>query len=70
MPNRIIDEMPTMTQVENAGPYEIVCWNHYLRPTMMNDELIVVKMIARKYDAIPESQRTGFVRRARTEFTI
>lgn len=70
MPNRIIDDMPTMGQVENAEPYQIVCWHHYLRPTMMNDELIVVKAIARKYEAMPESVRTGLVARARREFTV
>lgn len=70
MPNKVIDTMPTMTEVENAGPYQIVCWNHFLRPTMMNDELNVVKAIARKYDAMPESQRSGFVRRARKEFEL
>lgn len=70
MPNRIIDDMPTMTEVENATAYEIVCWHHYLRPTMMNDELVVVKAIARKYDSLNEMTRTGLVNRARREFTL
>jgi tyrosine-protein phosphatase YwqE len=70
MPNRVIDEMPTMQQVEDAGAYEIVCWNHYLRPVMSNDELVVVKAIDRRYQQLNEITRNGLVVRARKEYTI
>lgn len=67
MPNRIIDEMPTQGEVIGASAYQIVCWHHYLRPTMLNEELDIVKAIARKYDALPESVRTPLVMQARRE---
>jgi hypothetical protein len=68
VPKQIIDEMPTMRQVEEAPPYQIVVWNHYLRQTMMNEELIVVKAIARRYEELNEMLRTGMVNRARREY--
>lgn len=70
MPNRVIDDMPNMTDVENASAYQIVCWNHYLRPVMSNDELPVVKAIDRKYQQLNEITRNGLVVRARREYTI
>ena len=68
MPWTPINNMPTMTQVENAEPYDIVRWQHYLRPTFSNEELPVVKAIARRYDAMPEAIRTPLVIQARREF--
>lgn len=70
MPNRIIDHMPTMGEVENAIPYQIVCWHHYLRPTMMNDELVIVKAIARRYEGLNEILRNGLVNKARREYGL
>lgn len=70
MPNRIIDDMPTIGQVEAATGYQLVCWHHYLRPTMFNEELFVVKAIARRYDSMPEALRTPLVERARREYTL
>jgi hypothetical protein len=68
MPNRIIDEMPTLSDVEAADAYTIVCLNHYLRPVMSNDELVVVKAIARRYDNLNDMTRAGLVARARREY--
>lgn len=68
MPNRVIDEMPTRTDVEGATKYQIVCWHHYLRPTMFNEELDIVKAIAMRYDRMPESFRTPLVAQARKEY--
>ncbi len=65
---RIIDEFPTLTQVENATDYQIVCWNFYLRPTMMNEELVVVKTIAQRYDRMPSSVREAHMVTARREY--
>lgn len=70
MANRIIDEMPTIRQVEDADSYQIVRWHHFLRPTMSNEELPIVKMIARRYDAMPEGQRAQLVHNARKEHTL
>ena len=71
MPNRIIDEMPTMSQVGEAAPYQVVCWYHYLRPTMFNDELVIVKAIARRYhDDMNAALRFDLVVKARKEFTL
>lgn len=64
---RIIDEFPTLTEAENASAYDLVRWHHYLRPTMSNDELPTVKVIARRYLEIPETIRAGLVARARRE---
>jgi len=70
MPNRIIDEMPSMADIEAADAYQIVCWHHYLRPTFSNDELVFVKAIARKYDNLNDMTRAGLVNRARREYTL
>lgn len=56
-PHPIIDEMPTMRDVEQADPRQLVAWHLYLRPTMMNEELDIVKAIARRVDALPQSVR-------------
>lgn len=61
----IIDEMPTMTQVENANPDEIVAWHLFLRPTMSNEELPVVKAIAAKYDRMAPDTRESITARLR-----
>lgn len=53
----VIDTMPTLTEVENATPRQIVEWQLYLRPTMSNEELPVVKLIAMKYDQLPPNVR-------------
>lgn len=58
---QIIDEMPSLRDVETATPAQLVAWHHRLRPTMMNDELVIVKAIARRYDAIPENVRAPLV---------
>ena len=63
-----IDQMPMLTEVENASPYQIVCWHLYLRPTFSNDELIVVKKVAQRYDAMSPDLRARWVARARGEF--
>lgn len=68
MPRRIIDEMPTRGQVERASDYEIVCWQFYLRPTMSNTELEVVKLIATKYEQLPDGIRGGLRRRSLQEY--
>lgn len=57
----VIHDMPTMRDVETATPSQLVAWHHRLRPTMMNDELVIVKAIARRYDAIPENVRAPLV---------
>lgn len=64
---KIIDEMPAMGDVERAEPYQLVCWHLYLRPTMSNDELPIVKAIARKYDAMPPGDRERLSARARVQ---
>jgi hypothetical protein len=64
---RIIDEMPTQQQVLSAEPYQIVAWHLYLRPTMSNDELHIVKAIARRYDAMVPSERERHTTRARRQ---
>lgn len=66
---RIIDEMPTQTEVENADAYQIVEWHLYLRPTMMNEELNIVKAITQRYDRMPSSVREAHAARARREHT-
>lgn len=58
---KVIDAMPTMRDVEACDQRQIVAWHHRLRPTMMNDELVIVKAIARRYDAIPEHLRATLV---------
>lgn len=64
---RIIDEMPTQAQVSEADVYDIVRWHLFLRPTMSNDELVVVKAIAQRYDAMAPSVRESCTLRARRE---
>lgn len=66
--SRIIDEMPTQTEVENADSYKLVCWHLFLRPTMMNEELNIVKAIAQRYDRLPSSVRQAHGARARREY--
>jgi hypothetical protein len=61
----IIDEMPTLSQVQAASAHEIVLWHLYLRPTASNSELDVVKAIARRYDAMPASMRERIAARLR-----
>lgn len=68
MSRHVIDEMPTLTQVEQADAEQIVEWHLYLRPTMMNEELDIVKAIARKYDAMPPQMREGFAQRLRLRY--
>jgi hypothetical protein len=63
-----IDEMPTMSEVENADNYRIVCWHHYLRQSIFNDELVVIKKIAQRYDQMNVSTRANLVSRARREY--
>jgi hypothetical protein len=55
--NRIIDTMPTLTEVENADRRSIVDWYLHLRPTMFNEELVIVKLIARRYESMAASER-------------
>ena len=54
---QIIDEMPTLTQVEQADPAQLAQWYFYLRPIMSNDEMVVVKTVARRFDALPDETR-------------
>jgi hypothetical protein len=63
----IIDEMPALTQVQSASAHEIVLWQFYLRPTLSNDELGIVKAIARRYDAMSPATRESIARRVRRE---
>lgn len=63
----IIDEMPTPMEVAMASAHEIVLWQFYLRPTVSNDELIIVRAIARKYDAMAPATRESIGRRIRRE---
>lgn len=65
---RVIDEMPTRQQVINAEPYQLVCWHLFLRPTMMNEELDIVKAITRRYDNLPEGVRSTLGAQARREY--
>jgi hypothetical protein len=66
----MIDEFPTLSEAENADAYQLVCWHHYLRPTMINAELDTVKVIVRRYYELPENVRSRLVVRARREFGI
>lgn len=59
MANYVIDEMPTRTEVESASSERIVEWQLFLRPTMMNEELDIVKAIAQRYDRMSSRQREG-----------
>jgi hypothetical protein len=68
MPFMPIDDMPMLFAVEQADDYQIVCWNHYLRRALFNEELGVIKAIARRYDSLSEGVRTPLVARARKEF--
>lgn len=63
----IIDEMPTLTQVQNASAHEIVLWQLYLRPTASNAELDVVKAVTRRYDAMSPATRESIARRLRRD---
>jgi hypothetical protein len=65
--SHIIDEMPTLAQVQVASAHEIVLWQFYLRPTISNDELGVVRAITRKYDAMSPATRESIGRRVRRE---
>lgn len=66
MTQQIIDEMPTLTEVENADRQQIVKWHLFLRPTMSNDELPIIKKIAQRYEQIPSEVREGITMRLRT----
>lgn len=70
MPYRIIDEMPTQTEVENALPQDIVRWHLFLRPTMANDELYIVKAITQRYDRLPAEARERLAGQLRREHTL
>ena len=61
----VIDEFPTLTQVASADAIEIVRWHLFLRPTMANEELDIVKAIARRYDAMPAATREAITNRVR-----
>lgn len=61
----IIDEMPTFGQVEHADAEQIVTWHLFLRPTMANEELDIVKAIARRYEMLAPSLREILVGQAR-----
>lgn len=56
-PRLVVTEMPTQRQVMDGTAREIVTWHLYLRPTRMQDELNIVKAIARRYDALSPSDR-------------
>lgn len=57
MTRLVVTEMPTQRQVMDGTAREIVTWHLYLRPTQMQEELNIVKAIARRYDALPSSDR-------------
>jgi hypothetical protein len=61
----IIDLFPSLREVQSATAEQIVAWHVRLRPTMFNEELPVVKAIARRYDALPEGTRTPLTIRER-----
>lgn len=63
----VIDEMPTQHQVENATAEQLVAWQLYLRPTMHQDELQIVKAIDRRYNALAGSVREAMQRKLRRE---
>lgn len=63
--NQIIDTMPTLGEVESADQLQIVRWYLFLRPTMSNDELVIVKAIAARFERMPESSRSALIARAR-----
>lgn len=65
---RIIDDFPTLSQVETAKPYDIVCWYLCLRPTMTHEEMPILKAIARRYDDLHDQARQEMVARARREY--
>lgn len=56
----VIDEMPDRATVIEATPEQIVEWHIYLRPTMANEELDIVKAIAQRYDRLPASVREHY----------
>lgn len=62
---QIVDQMPTLAEVEAAGGYQIVVWHLFLRPTMSNDELAVVKAIAARYDRMGPAEREAHAAQAR-----
>lgn len=62
---QVIDDMPTLTQVENASAHEIVAWHLFLRPTMSNEELPTVKLIAARYDRMSPDTRERITARLR-----
>ena len=68
MGNRVIDEFPTPQQVREASEYEIVCWYFYLRPTMSNDELPILKAVAGRYERMNSNLRDTLRQRAQREF--
>jgi hypothetical protein len=66
----VIDEFPTRADVLAAGGYRIVEWHLFLRPTMTNDELDIVKAIAQRYERLPASTREAHGLRARREHRL
>jgi hypothetical protein len=70
MPYRMIDEMPSIGEVEDAEQYQIVAWHLFLRPTLMNEELSVVKAIAQRYDRMSAVEREAHAARARRDRTL
>jgi hypothetical protein len=65
VPSRIIDQMPTLAQIENATDYEIVAWHLFLRPTVSNSELVFVKAVAARYERMPSTIREAWAGQAR-----
>lgn len=70
MSSLVIDQMPSISEVECAEPYQIVAWHLFLRPTLMNEELVVVKAIAQRYDRMAAEQRQAHAARARREHAL
>jgi hypothetical protein len=56
-------------QVEKATAHEIVAWYFYLRPTMSNDELPIVKAIAGRYERMDSGTRDALRARVQREYS-
>lgn len=67
-PFRVIDEMPDRRAVQAADDYQLVCWHLFLRPTMNNDELDIVKAIAARYERLTVGARVDRAARAWREY--
>lgn len=61
----VIDEMPTIGEIESATEEEIVEWHLYLRPTVMQEELHNVKAITLRYEQMAPSTRERIQRELR-----